>query len=52
MHGRSSFQETKTLFASKLDLNLREKNWEIATFRAWPFMVEEGGPFGKQIGYA
>ena len=45
---KAAFSKKKTLFTSKLDLNLRKK-LIIATFGAWLCMVLKLGSFGQQI---
>ena len=45
---KAAFSKKKTLFTSKLDLNLRKK-LKNATFGAWLCMVLKLGHFGQQI---
>ena len=45
---KAAFSKKKTLFTSKLDLNLRKKLIN-STFGAWLCMVLKLGHFGQQI---
>jgi hypothetical protein len=43
-----AFHMGKSLFSSKLDLNLR-RNWQIATFGTYLLMGQKFGHFGKFV---